>query len=206
MLRSTMARKISDNLNDLAVTYYSNQDLNNSIQDAVDEIVVYSECLDAETELPFQSNLTYYNLTDLIPNFYRLTRIWYSGISQFFEIGSDRREFSYRSDWEIRSGTARTLVIAGPNRIAFDGRTSNPTGVFRIFYKATAPILNDQLHIPINTNYLHLVENYCTADLLEQNEEFIKASKFWAKYEPELEEYKKKIQLLSKSDRVFTRS
>lgn len=206
MKRAEIATKISENLDDLGITFYSKDDLNDSIQDALDEIVVYSECLDREWEIPFEDNLTYYNLHEIIPDFYRIVRIWYPGISQFFGISSDRNELNYRLDWELRVANPRDLIIAGPNRIAFWGRHNGTTDKFKVFYKATAPALNDDMVIPINTNYMHLIENYCTADLLEQNEEFSKAMNYWNVYEPELENYKYKIQLLARSDRVYTRS
>ena len=206
MTRKNMANKIRINLNDLGVTYYSEDDLIDSIQDAYDEITVYCECIDQEIDINFQNDLTYYNLTELVPDFYRVIRVWHPGINQFMYIGSDRDENSMRNDWELTQATPRDVIISGPNMLGFVGRNSNATGFFTLFYKAKGKNpLNDNDVFQINTNYLMLIENYCTADLLEQNQEFVKAQKYWEHYEPKLQEYRQKIQLLARSDRVFTR-
>ena len=57
----------------------------------------------------------------------------------------------------------------------------------------------------IDVKFQLMLENYGTADLLEQNQEYTKSSIYWAQYDKQLEDYRYKIQLLSKSDRMMVR-
>ena len=205
MTRDQAATRIRQNLDDLGVTFYSLSDINESIQDAYDEVVVYCGCLDSEVEINFANNLTYYDIRTLVPNFYRVSKIWHPGINGFYGLSNDRNELSYRNNWELSSNVSREALVAGPNRIGMVGRSANATGFFRLFYKTTAPVLSANTVILINEGYIRLIELYGTADLLEQNEEFTKASKLWEEYEVMLSKYKQKVDLLSKSDRVFAR-
>jgi hypothetical protein len=205
MTRTQIADRIRKNLNDEGITYYSVEDITDSIQDAYDEIIVFTESLDAQANIDFENNTTYYNLTERIPDYYRLFKLWDGTRNFFFDVEGDRDQSNYRSDWELATSSPQNGVIVGPSLLGFFGRSVNAIGHFTVYYKAQAPILLANTILKINENYLNLVENYCTADLLEQNQEFTKASKYWSMYEPELLKYRTKIQLLSKSDQVFTR-
>lgn len=206
MTRAALAAKIRTNLNDLGITFYSVSDINESIQDAYDEIVVYSECIEKRTDINFTSNSSYYKVGEELPSdFYRVIGILNDETNRWLTGSFDRNELIYANDWETTSGTAYNFTILGFDRIGITGRKSNATGYFKMFYKAQAPILQNSTHLLINDNFILLPELYATADLLEQNQEFSKASIYWNQYDEMLEKYRDKIQLLSKSDRVFTR-
>ena len=207
MTRLQAISKIRQNLDDLGVTFYSVDDINESIQDAYDEIVVYTECLEKLTSLNWLSNYTYYDFSTLIPDYYRLVKIFNNNNNRFIEASNARYNTSYRQDWEITSGTPTDFTLLGPKLVGFAGRSANATGSFKVWYKAKAPTITNDNHVfLINDNFIELIEFYTTADLLEQNEEFSKAGAQWQQYDVMLEKYREKIQLLAKSDRVFTRN
>jgi hypothetical protein len=206
MTRDQAASKIRRNLNDLGITYYSENDLNESIQDGYDEIVVFCECIEARYDVPFVNNTTYYNLRNTVPNYYRIIKIRDIDKNRFLDPASARGENFYRDDWEIVNSDPREFVIAGPDYVGMSGRSSVATGSFTVFYKATAETLGPNSVLRISDKFINLIIDYCTADLLEQNEEYQKAARYWDKYEPALEDYRRKIQLLANSDREFTRS
>lgn len=205
MTRDQIAGKVRENLSDLGITYYSVSDINESIQDAYEEVVVYCECIEKETDIEYRNDTTYYDLSALVPDYYRPLRIFNTSENFQLRFGTDREQDSWNTIWEISSRTARDAVILGPRYIGFNGRAAEATGKFHLNYKAQAPVLSGNSVILINAAYLLLLENYATADLLEQNQEYIKAQIYWNQYDEMIEIYRSKIMLLSKTDRRFAR-
>lgn len=207
MTRDEIAGKIRRNLNDAGITYYSAEDINDSIQDGYDEIAVYSECIEKRVELSFLANRTYINIRNLVPDYFRPIYIYSDSNGRYLDLVDDRDLLSYRQNWEMIMGSISEYMILDSNQLGFSGRLNSVTSrdTFKLFYKATANILTSTAVPQINTNYQQLLIDYGTADLLEQNQEFQKATRKWMSYETMLEDYRTKIQLLAKSDRVFTR-
>lgn len=208
MTRDQIATKVRDNLNDNGITYYSVTDINDSIQDAYDEVVVYCECIEKEATLNFVANNTYIDIKSLIGDYYRPIFIYNQGTKLFLDFTHDRNLVSYRADWEYYVGSIRDFAILDSTKLGFSGRLGTITAndKFKLYYKASANTLNGDSHLQISDAYIKLIENYATADLLEQNQEYIKAQTYWAEYDVDLEQYREKIQLLAKSDRMFTRT
>lgn len=205
MTRADIRFRIRRNLDDLGITYYTAVDINEAIQDAYDEVVVYCECIEKRVDLDFVSNTTYYDFSTLIPDYYRVIKLYHNGQNRFIDPTNNRNQGSYRIDWEVVNATEREYVILGPKYVGMSGRQAIATGNFGVFYKAKANQLIDTSIPLISDNYIRLLELYGTADLLEQNQEFTKAIKYWQEYDPMLEDYRRKVQLLAKADRVFTR-
>lgn len=205
MTRNQISAKVRDNLNDAGITYYSEADINDSIQDGYDEVVVYCECIDKTHTLNFLANTTYYKFSDLIPDYYRPVHLRHSTLNFFLDPIPERDLFNGQDNWEIASRQERDFHILGPEYIGISGRTANPVGGITIFYKAQAPVLEGNSVPQILESFQILLEHYATADLLEQNQEYAKAQKYWKYYDIGIEKYRSKIQLLSKSDRVFVR-
>src|SRR6187401_1795346 len=107
MNRITIANKIRNNLNDAGVTYYSLSDIAESIQDGYDEVVVYCECIEKVVNIKQLVNTTYYNMRLLVPDYYRVIRIWSSRINAMLNITSDRENLYYRQDWELANQSSR---------------------------------------------------------------------------------------------------
>ena len=123
------------------------------------------------------------------------------------------------------TGRMYNYIINGTEWIALpNGYFTSSHKPLRFFYKATPPKVvatefavypiptsevfpfADENHVfKILNEYQKLIEYYVTADLLEQDQEFQKAMVYWKMYEPMLEEYRKKVLNLSKSDRIFAR-
>lgn len=206
MTRIELANKVRDNLNDAGVTYYSAADLNESIQDIYDEMAVYCQFIEKGINIDFENDTTYYDLADEISDYYRVIKIWNPAVKGYLTGVSDRDELNLRQDWELGNYQSREFLILGPRYLGLSGRTSNASGHMQIWYKATAPTLtSDNSILLVNEGYLIVLENGVTADLLEQNQEYSKANTYLANYETGLEDYRAKIKLLAKADRIFTR-
>jgi len=214
MTRAEASKKIRNNLNDLGITYYTDKDINESIQDAYDEIVVYSECIEKWIDLPVNTLIAtegganpWVHISRIIADYYRPIALLNQTTRLFLSPLMDREQDDYRWDWQLGNGSVGDFIINGPEWLALPNSYTNVGNKpLRLFYKAKAPkMLVDTDFFRILEGFQILIEHYCTADLLEQNQEFSKATGYWNQYEPKLEEYRNKIQLLSKSDRVFNR-
>src|ERR1700752_2715159 len=207
MTQSELKIRVKNNLDDFGV-WYSDKDLDDSIQDGYDEIVIFSQCIEKRGDLQFRANKPYCQWPNEIPaDFYSVIQIWNSSNNPFFA-GTDTRyesglDFKYET---ISVSEPTNYTVIGPDRIGFDSRNISGDSVFTLFYKARAPKLTSDSVLLINENYILLPELYSTADLLEQNQEYSKATIYWAQYDPMLEEYRSKIQKIARADKVLTRS
>jgi len=206
MTRSQLATKIHMNLDDLGVSFNSVEDINESIQDGYDEIVVYTECIEKRTSLVYLADTTYYDFNQLIPDYYRLLFIHDKTRNWFMTPVMEHDTESGFLGWEISTGTVREYMILGPKYVGLSPRSSNVSGDFIVHYKATAPKLVDNSILRINSAYIQLPELFTIAEMLEMNQEFSKAQRYWVEYEKMLEEYRWKVQLWSQADRVFERT
>ena len=204
MTQGEVALRIKHNLDDSGI-YYNESDITESIQDGYDEIAVYTEFIEKQTEITLQPDTTYYDMQSLIPDYYRIIRMYLTESKRFLEPVIEIYNSWDRNDWELAYHGENNFTLSGPFYIGIWGR-SGTSQQAKIWYKAQAPKLQTNSTILINRNYINLLENYATADLLEQNEEFQKAQQYWQFYEKDLEDYRKKIQLLAKTDRIFART
>lgn len=205
MTRDQIAQKIRRDLNDLGVTYYNATDINDSIQDGYDEVAVYCECIERSAILNFKDNTTYYDMSVLLPDYYRTVRIYSYLTKRFLHVNLERENFAGSWDWEVNQGTHYDFLIKGPKYIGISLRKTNAEGNFKIWYKAQANVLGPSDVPRIDNKFQLMLENYGIADLLEQNQEYTKANTYWTQYNKQLEDYRHKIQLLSQSDRLIWR-
>ena len=59
--RGQIKNTVRVNLDDLGVTFFSEDDLNDSLQDAYDDIVCLSRCIVKRVEINWIENLSYYD-------------------------------------------------------------------------------------------------------------------------------------------------
>src|SRR5262245_3172395 len=137
--------RIRENLHDEGITYYDIADLDDSLQDAYDEIVVFSQCLEKFVDLTpeFISLMPegagpWLNFRDAIPDFYRVTFIINRTTRQFLNPVLDRENDEYQWDWRLNRHNPWDFVINGPEWIGFPGWYKDYPEPLRVFYKATA--------------------------------------------------------------------
>jgi hypothetical protein len=155
--------------------YYSGANLNDSIQDGLDEVCAFSGCLFKSATLPFVNNLTYYDLLTLLPDYIGVVAM-FNAVTRRFLFPKTRRKFNQvRIDWETAGGTPWYFSPVSHRYVAIYKKPLVPNyGNFYIFYRASAPTLNDSTAIPIPDDHITCLESYCKADLWEQNQEFSK--------------------------------
>lgn len=225
--RGQIKADIQDNLSDLSLNFYSDDDLNQSIQDAYDDVGILTQCIQSKVTLNWLSNLSYYNFQSLgvtdylgtIAIFNNVTNLWLRDDLNLKDFDRIRR------DWEIWIGTPQFWAPSDPNNIAiaakylaggnnngaFDPQsfsnafyidsTYGTLGSFILYYFTLAPVLvSDTDTFLIASDMQTLITNYCTADLLEQAQEYSKAGTYWTKYFSDIEDYADRVKRNNKSD------
>lgn len=193
------------NLNDNGITFYSDQDINDSIQDAYNEIAARTKFLTkTAANLSWQANSNYYDFLSLgvtdylgtIGIFNNVSNLWLRddiSIKQFDNI---------RRDWELWIGSPQFWAPHSFKYTAIAPKYAVANaGTYNLLYNASAPILSGDTDSPlIAADMQVLIELYATADLLESADEPTKAITFWNQYTPKLEIYKQRSGNAAKSD------
>ena len=204
--RGQIKSTIRVNLDDAGVTFYSDSDLNESLQDAYDDIVCMTQCITTiQDNISWPANLVYINpKTDLgLSDYLATVAIFNNNTKRWLRDDLTLRDFDrIRRDWEMWQGTPQFWSPSDPNYIAIAPTyQGNPTGTLKMVYWAQAPVLvNDSNTFLTASDVQNMFEFYCTADMLEQAEEFQAAGEFWEKYYGTLAEYSHRVKLNNKAD------
>lgn len=228
--RGQIKSDIQHNLIELNFNFYSDTDLNNSLQDAYDDIVILTQCIQKKVTLNWISNLSYYdfvnkmNVTDYmgtIAIFNNISNLWLRDDLSLKDFDRIRR------DWETWIGTPMFWAPSDYRHIgicpkmynggitygAFDYKSFNNIshfvdnsansglGSFILYYWTIAPTLvSDNDTFLMASDKTTALTQYCTADLLEQAQEFNKAGNFWNLYNANVEDYADRVKRNNKAD------
>lgn len=229
--RGQIKTTVRNNLDDSGVSFYSDDDLNDSLQDAYDDIACLSQCIVKTIVLQWIGDLSYYNFVEDfgITDYMATTAIFNYTTNVWLRDDLNLRDFDkIRRDWETWTGSPQFWAPSDPLHIAiaprettggvsvggaFNGSAFLPTAfftnsaasastqTFKLYYWAQAPDLaSDSSTFLIASDVQDLLEFYTTADLLEQAEEFTKASEYWSKYFEGLVDYSTRVKRNNKSD------
>jgi hypothetical protein len=228
--RGQIKGDIQANLVELNVNFYSDTDLNNSIQDAYDDVVILTQCIQKRITINWRSNLSYYNFKDKlqVPDYLGTIAIFNNVTNLWLRDDLSLKDFDrIRRDWENWIGTPQFWAPSDPDNIAicpkyfaaditygaFDSKSFDKNsfwvdnsaaanlGSFILYYWATAPVLiSDSEQFLIASDKTTMITRYATADLLEQAQEFNKAQFFWQPYFEDMNEYADRVKRNCKSD------
>lgn len=223
--RGQIKADIQSNLTDLNLNFYSDDDLNQSIQDAYDDVAILSQCIQKRVTINWISNLSYYDFKSLgisdylgtIAIFNNITNLWLRDDLSLKDFDRIRR------DWETWIGTPQFWAPSDPVNIsitpkylgsntpgAFDPLSFSNAfyignfttlGTFILYYWTVAPELtSDSDTFLIASDKDQMITQYATGDLLEQCQEFSKAAGYWDLYFENLDEYSDRVKRNCKSD------
>lgn len=225
--RGQVKATIRQNLDDAGVTFYSDDDLNETLQDAYDDIVCNSNCIIKRVSLSWIGDLSYLDFrSDFgVSDYLGTVAIFNDVTNRWLRDDLTLRDLDrLRRDWELWIGTPQFWCSSDPKRIAiapkysdlsaapgaFSSSAFSPAfyigssaslGTFKLLYWATAPVLvDDTSTFLMASDVQNMLEFYGTADLLEQAEEFGKAGEYWEKYFSSLVEYSDRVKRNNKSD------
>lgn len=203
MNRIVAKEAILKNLNDAGATFFTSDDLNDSIQDAYDDIVALSQCLVSSVQLNWQNELTYYYFKNLaVTDYLHTIAIFNHNTNRFLCDNASLREMDkFRDDWEIWNGQPEYWIPHTFESVAIVPRPLIATGQFTLYYAKKAPVITlDATDFLFTKHANDLIEEYVTADLLEQAEEFMKAAPFWKSYFEGVIAFKAQCHNIAKAD------
>lgn len=203
MTRDQIAGKVAQNLYDVGMVQFDADNLNDSVQDGYDEVALLTNCIEKVTTVNFQSNITYYNLRTLVTDYYRPVAIYNPNTKRWMAPTAfrDMREFHPR--WETVNGEEAFFSPLGFEYIVFFRKQTTASGNFYIFYSATADTLTGATTPQIPIEYHKVLENYATADMLDQNLEYTKAMKYYNAYIADLDRIKNLVRNRNWPDRLY---
>lgn len=204
MIFSDIKSNTRKNLDDLGITFYNSDDVNDSITDAYNDIVTRTQpIIKKASGLTWIAGLSYINfLTDYgITDYMACTAIFSNQTNLFLDDNLSLKQFNLiRQDWEICAGQPTNWAPHSYQRIAIFPKMMVSQGTFDLYYWALAPTIVDADVPLVASDKQMMFEEYGTADLLEQAEEYAKAAIFWENYFSNIEQYQERVKMLSKSD------
>ncbi|MGH7239766.1 MAG: hypothetical protein ACREHG_06825 [Candidatus Saccharimonadales bacterium] len=203
MTRKAIRSDIRDNLNDAGITYYSDSDINDAIQDAYNEIVSRTFCFVKSLDVDWDSKIYWDFINDADATDYMGTvAIFNTNTNLWLRDDLSLRDFDrIRKNWETWIGAPQFWAPHSLKYVAIAPYYTSPSGTFKLVYWALPPTLAGDSDSPlIATDMQSLFEYYCTADLLETAQEITKATIYWAKYEKDIPKYKARCINMAKTD------
>lgn len=206
MNRLQIRDRIRKNLVDAGVTYYTEENINDIIQDAYDLIAAESQCIVKRVTLNWQANVNYHDfLTNFsVSDYLGVVAIFNNSTNQWLRDDVSLRDLDrIRRDWEKWTGTPqfwaphsqRYTIIAPHYPSPISGLT------FDLVYYAQAPQFTTDTDVPlVSADMQRLFEFYCTGDLLESAEEINKAQKWTNQYLTEIVNYKERCHNLARNE------
>lgn len=184
-------------------SYYQSIDFNDSIQDGFDEIAAVTGVIYNQAVVPFTALTSYYDMLSLLPDYIGVVAVFNSAISRWMIPTSLTKLNQARWDWEVAGGTPYWYVPVNHRYMAIYMKPLQPAyGNMYVFYRASAPVLQDSTNIAIPDDHIQALENYVLTDLWEQNQEFSKASDYLqTSYLPDIENLRVYIQNRRDPDR-----
>lgn len=168
--------------------YYQGNDWNDSIQDGLDEVCAFSGCLLNSGIIPFTPYTTYYDMLTLFPDYIGVYAIFNTTINRWMFSSSIRKFYQVRIDWETAAGVPYYFSPISHRFVSiFKKPIVEGYGNMIVYYRSSAPTLNDGTIIPLPDDQIFALESYCIQDLWEQNQEFGKAAEYFDTYVKNLE-------------------
>jgi hypothetical protein len=185
--------------------YYTDQDMNDSIQDGIDEVAAFSGCIWAAAAVPFSANVTYYDMLTLLPNYIGVISIFNDTTNRWMSPTSLRKLGQERADWDAVGGTPEFFAPINHRYVAIYRKPLGADyGRMLVFYRAAAPTLVDQTQIPIPAEHIAALEDYNITDLWEQAQEWGKASTAFKEYVKDLDSLRVAMRNKRNSDRLMS--
>ena len=202
MIVTDIKGRIRTNLDDAGITFYSEADVTDSLQETYNEVVAVTQPMECVREISFVSQQVYYNLQELIPDYLRPLAIFNKNINRFLAF----KDLSYvqneRIDWELATGEPRVFILLDYRYIALFPRLETASGSMEVFYKAKANTLRDTSVPVVPDGNTIILEEGATGDLLEQKEEFTKAQMYFSNYFEKLDKIRAGVNFRPFPDRV----
>lgn len=192
------------NLADLGVTYYTDPQINASIQDGYNEVCAKCYNNIKSVPVPQVGNQPYYDFKALgVTDYLGAIAIFNQDTQFWLRDDISLRDFDrLRRDWEQWFGEPQFWAPHSQQYVAICPNLSVISGnVFTLWYWATAPVLALDTDIPIiATDMQNMLEDYATGDLIRTAEELTKSQPYFAMFQKDKKIYRDRCVNYAASD------
>lgn len=203
MTRDQVLARVRLNLNDVGITFWSSSDANDSIQDGYDDVAINSGCIEKTIPLTPVVNLLYYNLSSTISDYFKLSAIFNPSNNYWLTPVALEVLRQYGPEFEKATGPPTHFCPISFEYTILWPASLVATPNLTLIYAAQANILSATTVPTIPTEFQNILEDYVTADLLEQAEEYVKAGTYWQSYS-EKRKRLKYFMLAKMQERIMT--
>ncbi len=202
MKRPELRERLQHHFND--TVYYTQEDLDDSIQDGLDEVCAFTGCIWQSAQLPFQAGVTYYDLLTLLPDYIGIIGMFNKTTKKWMMPSGLRKFNEDRVDWDSTYGTPEFFTPVNHRYVAIYGKPmADNYGDMVVFYRAAAPYIDDVADIPIPSDHIDALESYSITDLWEQAQEWGKATRELKTYIENLDSLRIQMRNKRNSDRAM---
>lgn len=206
MTREQIRTNVKVDLNDNGVqpTYFVDTELNDSLQDAYNEVVCKTRCNVKQVTLNWPSDSTYFDFINNfgVSDYLGTVAILNNSTNLFLRDDTSLRDFDrIRRDWELWEGNAQFWAPHSLQYIAIAPHLAVGTGTFKLYYWAQAPAFVDDSSVPIIAADMQiLLELYSSIDMLETAEEPTKGQQYNLMYYKKIAMYAERCKRLAAAD------
>lgn len=204
MTRDQIIGLAARELEDVTGIHFTNEDLTDSCQDGYDLIALLTQCIERVGTVSQVANKIYYDFTSL-PGYFRVFAIYNNTNKQWLTPKPHIWLNNYGYRWEMNTGSIKEFSPIGYKHIIVNQKpTAVNADTLTVYYNAVAPTLSGD-SIPEFYPELHdILVQYIIQDLLDQNLEYTKSQKYFAKFVILLDKLKQKLDNRSMPDRIHT--
>jgi hypothetical protein len=183
MTRDQIQTRVAENLYDEGLINFTNETINDSIQDGYDQVALLTGCIENITEVNWTGNKSYYYMPDLITDFYYTIGIWNNKNNSWLEPIQFKGLAAYLGvRWETYTGTPQVFCPLGYGWLAFARKYADTDDSMQVFHTETADTLSGSTTPTIPEGLDRVLIEYATGDLLDQHLEYTKSMEWFEKY------------------------
>lgn len=195
MNRVELKAIVQANLGDVGVSFYSDEDLNDSIKDAYDEVTSLYGLRIKESVISLAANTSYVNVVSQVPDYIGGIVVYDPLLKRCLN-----DDVMWPSDFRTKlSGTPTAWAPVDSEQIVFLGRPATERFYELTHFSSAPELIDDSSEISVSRVIVPIMEEYIYGDLLEQFNEFTKAGMRWEKYFSMIEMSMSKLQSAAQS-------
>jgi len=184
-MRSAVLTRLGEDT--VAPIYWSDDDVNEAINDGYEELSDASEWYERSANIPFLSNLRYFDLrTALGDDTFLSPRRAFNPNTNWWLKPSDPRDLDFHTyrRWEINLGTPQRIIQRGLFYIGIFPLQNGDAGLMKFWYSAMPPaLITDADEPPFPQEFHQGIIEYALFDLMGQESQTSKALVHWEQYQ-----------------------
>ncbi len=168
-------------LNESTAVFFSDADIQESLNDGYAEMCDATECYEREAMLPSLASRTYHDLSTILPDiFLSPRRVFNVTTNQWLSPASPRQLDDGFLQWELVPGEPQRMFMRGNWWLGTFPKPSADGLGYRLYYSSIAPEMVDDTDEPVFPREFHQgIVVYALSDLNSQQRETANALMYW---------------------------